>query len=56
MDRRGLALGQRSLAHHKPPVDAEDSEVGEVITIADGGNPKIAQKRSILFLTARRGY
>ncbi|OQE88358.1 hypothetical protein PENNAL_c0017G03504 [Penicillium nalgiovense] len=56
MGRQGLALSQHSLAHHKPPADAEDSAVGEVIMIADGENPKIAQKRSILFLTAPRGY
>lgn len=56
MDRQGLVLGQRSLAHHKTPVAAEDSAVGEVIMIVDGENPKIDQKRNILFLTAPRGY
>ncbi|KAJ5506428.1 hypothetical protein N7453_005385 [Penicillium expansum] len=56
MDRQGLALGQRNLVPHKAPAAAEDSEVEEAIMIVDGENPKIDQKRSILFLTAPRGY
>jgi hypothetical protein len=56
MDRQGLALRQRNLARHKTLAAAEDFAAGEVIMIVDEENPKIDQKRSILFLTAPRGY